>query len=246
MKTILVVISSCLAVLTACVGSAVIQARQQAEANQRAAAELREQNQELSAQISTLAADKARLETTLQTQAAANKTLQEQLEQQRPEIQTAPEPVPPPKPFRVPTYLGRELLGDAWLVPRNFAQDPETGRVSYEPVILLDEKLRERFTARVYETNYVAQPVPVADTGNYIPPNNYYYPVYYAVDNGRRPDRPNRPPHRPPNQPPSRPTFPAVPGNNSPWGSVFVPPRFSPPPTPSIFVPPSASSISQQ
>src|SRR6185436_11940144 len=123
MKTILVVISSCLAVLTACVGASVLQARQRAEASQRTVAELSEQVQNLSAQVSALATDKARLEETLQTQAGANKSLQEQLAQQRPELQPALEPLPPPKPFRVQTYLGRDSLGEAWLVPRNFAQD---------------------------------------------------------------------------------------------------------------------------
>lgn len=173
-----------------------------------------------------MAAEKTLLEENVQTQKTANDDLAVQLEQHR--IMAEPVPAAPiqaPKPFKVDTYLGRDSLGEAWLIPRNFTQDPETGRVSYQPVLVLDEKLKEKFTVYVQQTNYVETPVPTTVNYNYTPPQTYYYPVYYQV--GR--NRANRPPDRP--RPPTGPIAPPIVravGNGSggsPWGSVFVPPR---------------------
>jgi len=123
---------------------------------------------------------------------------------------------------RVRTFLGREYLGQAWLVSSQAGQDPKTGRKTYEPAVVLDESLRRSFT--VYETNIVERPVNTSSTVNYnyVPPRTYYYPVYYP------PYVYSHPPPVKPDPAPPPPVLPAPlprgPGaGSSPWGSVFLP-----------------------
>lgn len=123
----------------------------------------------------------------------------------------APQPV---SPYQAAAYLGKKSLGLAWIIPRNSRLDTNLQRYVYEPVVLLDEKLRRQF--EVHHTNIVERTVEVP---TYVE-NNYYddqWPYYWSypwyggggtVTN--RPPRPNPPVASQPIYPPFNPGSGAV------------------------------------
>jgi len=52
-----------------------------------------------------------------------------------------------PRASRVRAYLGSQYLGMAWMVPSPLPKEAESGRVLYEPVLVLDESLKSTFAA---------------------------------------------------------------------------------------------------
>lgn len=86
-----------------------------------------------------------------------------------------------PRPYQVPAFLGNDYLGLAWVVPRNLSRDPKTGRVTFEPVLLLDPGWRRAFTETA--TEVVEQPAAPSYAAVY----NYYsqWP-WILVPNERR------------------------------------------------------------
>ena len=80
-----------------------------------------------------------------------------------------------PRAQRVRTYLGNQYIGMSWLVPSAVSKEPESGQISYEPVLVLDESLRRNLA--VDKTNAVEREVSHETTVNY----NYAYPYYYPV-----------------------------------------------------------------
>lgn len=102
-----------------------------------------------------------------------------------------------PRPYRVRAFLGRDNVGDAWMVPRDVKWDEQIGRYTFEPVLWIDESSKGFFT--VYETNVVDRNI--YNTEIYQEDNGYpFYPYYYAGIN--RPWPTNRPPGNP--QPPTQ------------------------------------------
>jgi len=86
-----------------------------------------------------------------------------------------------PQPYRVETFLGKHHLGQAWITPQNIRTNQETGLVSYEPIVLLNENLKTYFTE--YRTNTVERQIASYSTQN---SRNYNYypavtPYYYAT-----------------------------------------------------------------
>lgn len=79
---------------------------------------------------------------------------------------------PEVKPYQAPAYVGRELLGSAWVIPRNVRMDTNTQRYVYETVIALDESLRGRFVT--YFTNVIERAIPTTLVDNYYPPTVNY------------------------------------------------------------------------
>jgi hypothetical protein len=118
------------------------------------------------------------------------------------ETATAP---PIVAPYQVQAYLGQTYLGQAWIIPRNFRMDAKAKRYVYEPVVWLDENLRDGIA--VHHTNVVEREVETA----YV--NNSYYPqpVYYIASPGHhRGPKPFPTAPRPPSEPqgPSAPQSP--------------------------------------
>lgn len=128
-----------------------------------------------------------------------------------------------PRACRVRAYLGSQYLGMAWMVPSALPKDAESGRVLYEPVLVLDESLNSKFAS--HRTDVVEREVSRATTVNY----NYAYPYYYPVIVG---NAGNRPPgcdtNQAPVQPKPRPQLPPGifnPANSKPFlpGKPFLP-----------------------
>jgi hypothetical protein len=139
------------------------------------------------------------------------------LEESAAEARRAAEAVSP-GPYPVRAYLGSDFLGFAWVKPTNVVRDARTGRVTFDPVLVLDESFRRAVTGPAsgsaqerevirYETvNYTYYPAPVW----FVPP------VYCPV-----------PPKNEPASPPAAPTRPPVGG--SPWMPVAqTAPRYAP------------------
>ena len=78
-----------------------------------------------------------------------------------------------PRAYRVRTYLGKQYLGMGWLVPSVLPKNGESGKVAYEPVLVLDESLKRNFV--VHQTNVVEREGSRETTINY----NYPYPSAY-------------------------------------------------------------------
>jgi hypothetical protein len=106
-----------------------------------------------------------------------------------------------PRAHKVRAYVGTQYLGLAWLVPSPRPRAPETGQVSYEPIIVLDESLKRNLV--VHQTNVVERAVPWETTINYNYPYPYwYYPVFvwHGTNPPTRCDT-NRPPGTTPGPP---------------------------------------------
>lgn len=153
----------------------------------------------------------ARLETT-----AAG--LESELEAVKASAKAAEETLP--RPYRVRAFLGKDSLGEAWMIPQNIKRDPDSGRYVFEPVLLLDESSRSRFT--VHHTNVVQTEVLTTDYTPYY----YRYPYSYGGWYPTLPGGSNLPPVEP--QPPIGVPQPSVTGsgygNVSASARVFAPP----------------------
>ena len=101
-----------------------------------------------------------------------------------------------PRPVRVRTFLGNRYVGMSWLAPSGISKDPKTGAVTYEPVVVLDETVKQSLV--VYKTNVVEREVARSTTVNYNYPWPGYYPVFFAAGT-------NRATHRNPRQIPGTP-----------------------------------------
>lgn len=108
-----------------------------------------------------------------------------------------PAALPVVAPYQVPAYLGQTYLGPAWVIPRNFRMDTNAQRYVYEPVIWLDENLRNNFV--VQHTNVVEREVETT----YVHNSYYPQPLFFFTSSGRR--------HRDPVQHPAMPQSPAPP-----------------------------------
>jgi hypothetical protein len=134
-------------------------------------------------------------------------------------ITNAPAPAAAARPVRVRTYLGQRYLGLAWIVPGQAAKDPATGQMAYEPVVLMDESIRE--AVGVSKTNIVEREVvrPTTVNYNYSYPYQIWWPVVWAPATRAK----EGPPHRAPRIPP--------PGTRAPQeGEPFLSTRFYQPP----------------
>ena len=101
-----------------------------------------------------------------------------------------------PRPVRVRTFLGNRYVGMSWLAPSGISKDPKTGAVTYEPVLVLDETVKQSLV--VYKTNVVEREVARSTTVNYNYPWPGYYPLVFAAGT-------NKPAHRNPRQLPGTP-----------------------------------------
>lgn len=124
--------------------------------------------------------------------------------------------LPPVIPsYRANTFIGQTFLGQAWVIPHNVRMDTNTQRYIYDPVVLLDESLRNSLV--VHHTNVVEYPVETQTSYNY---NNTYYPtpIYYFGNPGYRPKPDPLPPTL---QPPAQLPYPAPPAFNPGSGKVI-------------------------
>ncbi|HVR35986.1 MAG TPA: hypothetical protein VMS21_09060 [Methylomirabilota bacterium] len=141
----------------------------------------------------------------------------EQAEESEAGRQAEARPPVSPKPYQVPVYLGREFLGHGWVVPSNFTEDSQTGRVGYQPVLHLDEKMRKSFV--VHETNVVEREVYRNQSYSYnVYPRPYLYPVVVNRGPPRMTNEPPRQPKPPQPPPPAPPT-----SRSSSGGNVWMP-----------------------
>ena len=128
-----------------------------------------------------------------------------------------PASVGTPRAYRAPVFLGQQFLGQGWVAPGQAAKDPNTGQVSYEPVVLLDPSVRAGIAAG--KTNVIEREVPTPTTVNYNYPYPYYYwwwPTYWTFGtNGNAGGPPEKPPRFPP--PVTR---------APPEGGLFLPTKF--------------------
>ena len=88
-------------------------------------------------------------------------------------------PPTPPRPVKIRAYLGNQCVGMGWLVSSGVSKDPNTGAVTYEPVVILDEAIKQNFVT--YRTNFVEREVSRSTTVNYNYPWVYYYPVVFTA-----------------------------------------------------------------
>jgi hypothetical protein len=145
----------------------------------------------------------------------------------------APAPAAAARPVRVRTYLGQRYLGLAWIVPGQAAKDPATGQMAYEPVVLMDESIRE--AVGVSKTNVVEREVvrPTTVNYNYSYPYQIWWPVVWAPATKPKGGSPPRSPRIPPPgtrapqdgepflstkfyQPPEKPFLPSLPPSTRP------------------------------
>ncbi len=87
-----------------------------------------------------------------------------------------------PRPIKVRTYLGNQYLGMSWLIPSGVSRDAKSGAVTYEPVLVLDDSIKQNLVT--YKTNVIEREV--ATTVNYSYPWTYYYPVPVLIGGHHR------------------------------------------------------------
>ena len=130
-----------------------------------------------------------------------------------------------PRPYQAPAFLGNQYLGLAWVVPRNVAKNPKTGRFTFEPALVLDPALREAFATPVTNVEVVADtPSPNYTVNNY---NNPWPWLVWTPVTRRHPDWPPRlsPAGQPSSTPSSRPVPAWTPVGASIRPGPSVPPR---------------------
>ena len=113
----------------------------------------------------------------------------------------------PVQSHRVRAYLGNQQVGMAWLVPNRLRTNAVDGQVSYEPVIVLGESVREQ--VGLTRTNVVEREVSLATTVNYHVPQVYGsgWSVHWVKPGGSRPGTgPSPPVGAQPGSPPSVPS----------------------------------------
>jgi hypothetical protein len=225
-KSLLATIGACLTILTSTLVLIAIVVVQDNRELRRELRTLRADLHQASTEVGQLRAET----TDATTQLAAKHNELEELEQSvaksKAVISKGSEEVvttPAPRASRVRAYLGSQYLGMAWMVPSPLPKDAESGRVLYEPVLIIDESLRSTFAAN--RTDVVEREVSRATTVNY----NYPYPYYYPVIIG---NAGNHPPgcdtNQAPVQPKPRPQLPPGifnPVNSKPFlpGKPFLP-----------------------
>jgi hypothetical protein len=86
----------------------------------------------------------------------------------------------PVQSHRVRVFLGNQEVGMGWFVPHNIRTNVANGQVGYEPVIVLDEGVREQ--VGVTRTNVVEREVSRPTTVNYNYQQAYAssWPVYWS------------------------------------------------------------------
>jgi hypothetical protein len=171
--------------------------------------ELRKAHQEsrvaLQALQAGLSASESRLAHTVAMLAARDEELNAMksrlagLEQAAAEARRAAEAITP-APYPVRTYLGSDFIGFAWVKPANIVRDARTGRVTFDPVLVLDENFRravsgpgsesapQREIIRYETVNYTCYPSPIW----FVPP--VYCPVPPKNESAAPPTAPTRPP----------------------------------------------------
>jgi len=233
MKAFLTLMTSCLALVT--VGIVVLLTwqsrvnRQLVGDNSQLSRELR-QSQDT---VATLTAEKTGISDKLAALEHREKELRDRVDS----LEEATEA--PPRPYRVRTFVGRENIGEAWMVPVNVTRDTQSGRYLFEPVLVIDESARDHFTA--YRTNVVEREVYTTEVYQ----DGYDYPyVYYATPG--RPGGTNRPPYRPGR--PTRPEAPAPSASPQPnaRAQVFAPPMSIVNSRPQVVGTPATSPINQR
>jgi hypothetical protein len=93
----------------------------------------------------------------------------------------------PVQSHRVRVFLGNQEVGMGWFVPHNIRTNVANGQVGYEPVIVLDEAVREQ--VGVTRTNVVEREVsrPMTVHYNYQQAYASSWPVYWS---GKGPKQP--------------------------------------------------------
>ena len=91
------------------------------------------------------------------------------------EINSKTNEVAAPRPAKVRTFSGKQYLGMSWLVPTGVTKDTRSGMITYEPVLFLDDTVKQNLVT--YQANVVERDVPPSTTVNYNYPWVYYYPV---------------------------------------------------------------------
>jgi len=218
MKTLITslsVLASLLAVLLLAVAAIAWQGhRRLAEANTTLEKELAEARLALDTATAESQATAHRL-TTLESAAAA---LESRVNELKASAEAAESTLP--RAYRVRAFLGKDSLGEAWMIPQNITRDPDSGHYRFEPVLLLNESSRNHFT--VHHTNVVETKVLTTDYTPYY----YRYPYYNAGWYPSLPGRSNLPPVEP--QPPTGMPQPFVAGPG--YGDVSASARvFAPP-----------------
>jgi hypothetical protein len=113
-----------------------------------------------------------------------------------------------PRSYRVRAFMGQQEVGMGWMVASQVSSNGVTGQLTYEPVIVLDEAVRQR--VGVTQTNVVEREVTKSTTVNYNYPYQYGggWPVVWVAphkrgkgDGGGSTGQPEQPP--PPPQVPS-------------------------------------------
>ncbi len=120
-----------------------------------------------------------------------------------------------PRPVKVRTFLDNRYVGMSWLAPSGISKDPKTGAVTYEPVLVLDETVKQSLV--VYKTNVVEREVARSTTVNYNYPWPGYYPVVFFAGT-------NKATHRNPRQiPGTPPPIQLQPQNSKPLANTTFP-----------------------
>jgi len=133
---------------------------------------------------------------------------------------------PTPRPVKVRTYLANQYVGMSWLVPSGLSKDPKTGVVTYEPILVLEDSVRQNLVS--YKTNVVEREVSGYTTVNYNYPWVYYYPIAFFVGTNRTPHCAGG------NMPQTVPSDPPRPQNSQPFFSTTIHPPTTKPFLPAI------------
>jgi hypothetical protein len=109
----------------------------------------------------------------------------------------------PVQSHRVRVFLGNEQVGMGWFVPHNIRTNVANGQVGYEPVIVLDEAVREQ--VGVTRTHVVEREVSRPTTVNYNYQQAYAssWPVYWSRGGHKQPPGTQPPSAIQPQQPPA-------------------------------------------
>ena len=214
MKYALGILAGCLAVVSVALSVLLVGGfrlhREVRDANQKLQTELRAAQ----TRADTLQGEKQKMAADLAVAQGLSEALKARLQEIEAANTTAPAGPPPViPPLRADAYLGQRWLGQAWVLARNIRVDTNTQRYVYEPVVSLDESLRDDFVV----TNVVEREIATQTSYNY---NNTYYPhpLYYFVNPSPRP----RHGHSQPDWPPATPsTYPAPPAFNPGSGAVI-------------------------
>jgi hypothetical protein len=237
MKTFRTVLITCLALLAAATSAILVwqfhEGKQQTAAN----AQLTAQLEEAKVTVAALTEEKARLSEKMTSLESLEMELRERVDSLETAAKTADETTP--RPYRVRAFMGRENVGDAWIVPHNLQRDPESGRYTFEPVLVIDESSRSFFTAEnanvsereVYTTEIIQE--------------TYGYPYYYYVTPGR-PGKPGRPPVKPEHPITPTPEEPEWNSQPDPRTQVFAPPMRTVNTRPQVITRPATSPINQK